>query len=316
MSPPVSWVVGRGGLLGQHAEQALRVAGEVWAPSTSFSWHGSDIEQQIDSAVVAFTEHVSGRPWRVAWCAGGGIVSSAIESLHAETAVLERLLNSLGAAVRSERLGTGAFFYASSAGALYAGSARPPFDEVTVPQPLAPYGWEKLRQEQMITQWSDATGVPSLRGRISNLYGPGQDLAKPQGLISQLCWTQLLQRPLSIYVPLSTLRDYLYAPDCGRMVRAGLEGLEDAAPPGASLVKVMASRRPISIGAVLGEFRRTLRRLPRMSLRSSPRSQHQVVDLRVRSVTTDTVDHCATTPFPTGLLATYSDLLRRFAHGS
>ena len=55
-------------------------------------------------------------------------------------------------------------------------------------------------------------------GRIANLYGPGQNLDKPQGLVSQLCAAHLERRPVSIWVSLDTLRDYLYAPDCAQMV--------------------------------------------------------------------------------------------------
>ncbi len=66
-----------------------------------------------------------------------------------------------------------------------------------------------------------ARATPLLVGRLSNLYGPGQDLAKPQGLISQLCRAQLTRRPLSIYVSLDTRRDYLFVDDAAAMVVAG-----------------------------------------------------------------------------------------------
>ena len=55
---------------------------------------------------------------------------------------------------------------------------------------------------------------PVLIGRIANLYGPGQNLAKAQGLVSQLCAAQLERARSSIWVSLDTLRDYLFAPDC------------------------------------------------------------------------------------------------------
>jgi len=46
-------------------------------------------------------------------------------------------------------------------------------------------------------------------GRMSNLYGPGQNLKKVQGLISQMCLRVLTRQPLVLYVPLDTIRDYL-----------------------------------------------------------------------------------------------------------
>ena len=65
-----------------------------------------------------------------------------------------------------------------------------------------------------------APARPLLVGRISNLYGPGQNLAKPQGLVSQLCRAQLTRQPLSVYVSLDTMRDYLYVDDAAAMVVA------------------------------------------------------------------------------------------------
>ena len=62
-------------------------------------------------------------------------------------------------------------------------------------------------------------------GRIANLYGPGQGLEKPQGLISQIIRSHLIRTPISIYVPLDTMRDYLFAPDCGELVVDALRRL-------------------------------------------------------------------------------------------
>ena len=66
--------------------------------------------------------------------------------------------------------------------------------------------------EADLRRFAAATGTAVLVGRIANLYGPGQNLAKPQGLVSQLCLANLTGQPLSIYVSLDTLRDYLSTP--------------------------------------------------------------------------------------------------------
>ena len=182
------------------------------------------------------------------------------------------------------------------------------------PRLFSAYGHVKLQQERAVTRWTDETATPSLIGRIANLYGPGQQLAKAQGLVSQLCWTQLVQSQLGIYVSLSTMRDYLFAPDCARMIAAGLDSIADG--PARSTVKVLASQRPLSVGAVLAEFRRVLRRNPRISLRSSAESPKHVRDLRLRSAMMTAIDQYAATPFPVGLHATYHDLRQRFAAAS
>ena len=60
-------------------------------------------------------------------------------------------------------------------------------------------------------------------GRIANLYGPGQDPTKAQGLVSQLCRAHLERRPTSIYVSLDTARDYLFVDDAARLVLGATE---------------------------------------------------------------------------------------------
>jgi UDP-glucose 4-epimerase len=225
-------------------------------------------------------------------------------------------LAALRTAVTDGRLSdNGAFFFASSAGGLYAGSEHPPFDEATVPRPLALYGHYKLQQEEIVVDWFRATSVPTVIGRIANLYGPGQELGKPQGLISQLCRAHLRREPLDIYVPLDTTRDYIYAPDCARMIAAGLESAASVPPTEQPIVKVFASQRAVTIGSVLGELRRLAKRPPLVSLRASNLARFQVRDLRLRSIWRHELDHHASTPFVVGLQATLADMRARLAAG-
>ena len=85
---------------------------------------------------------------------------------------------------------------------------------------MSAYGESKLEQERIVRAWSAATGVPAAIGRFSNLYGPGQDLTKPQGIISRLVRASLRGEPLLVFVPLDTVRDYLFAADAARRVGA------------------------------------------------------------------------------------------------
>ena len=304
-----AWTIGRGGLLGQHTARELARFHDPWHPPQPFSWGDPALGLQLTDAVRGFARHADGRPWRVAWCAGAGVVGSGEGSLRLETAALAHLLNAIERAVAGQRLADdGKLFFASSAGALYAGSDAPPFDERSQPRPLAPYGHAKLAQEDAVVRWTVRTGLPAIIGRIANLYGPGQDLTKPQGLISQLCWTQIRQEPLTIFVPLATMRDYVFAPDCARLVARTLRRPTDGAR-----VKVIATQRAMSIGLVLGEFRRVIRRNARISVRASPRGRFQVVDLRLRSFVDRDLDSALSTTFAVGLRATYNDLLSRFA---
>ena len=135
------------------------------------------------------------------------------------------LLTGITEALCGPERSRGALFLASSAGGVYAGVGTPPFREDSPVAPLAPYGWNKLEQESLARQWSTETGTPLLVGRLSNLYGPGQNLSKAQGLITQMCLRVVARQPLVLYVPLDTIRDYLFAEDAGRLIAHGLARL-------------------------------------------------------------------------------------------
>jgi UDP-glucose 4-epimerase len=314
MSPadPLTWVVGGGGLLGSHLvrEQALRGA-PLWSPGP-ITWSSEHAPQALRDHAREFVRVAEGRPWQVLWSAGAGVTGASQESLAAELRVFEAALDGLGADTAP---GQGAFFLASSAGGLYAGSEAPPFDETTEPRPLAPYGHAKLAAEDRLRTWSRATGVPVLAGRIANLYGPGQNLAKQQGLVSQLLKAQLTAQPLSVYVSLDTLRDYLFVPDAAALDFDAMNRLRrEAAAAGESLAvtKVLASLRPVTIGEVIGEIRLISKRRPRIVIASSPVAAFQARNLSLRSVVWPELDQRPRTPLAVGIQRTSADMRLRW----
>jgi len=325
---PLVWVIGRGGLLGQSLEAAFDPTGSpelLWRPPEPIAWSApragaEDLRHQVGT----FLRAAGDRPWSVAWCAGAGVTGSSGPALQLELAALGETLEALAAAPRRS---DGAFFFASSAGGVYAGVGAPPYNESSPVRPLGAYGQAKLDAEALVTAWSHRTGTPSLIGRIANLYGPGQNLAKGQGLISQICRSHLTGQPVSIYVSLDTLRDYFFAPDCAEMIVEGLARLrqeQSAAQSGrgAGMVsglvttKILASQRAITIGAVIGEMRRIFKRSPRIVLGASPISALQARDLSLRSRVWPDLDRRALTPFPVGVATTSADLLRRLQAGA
>jgi UDP-glucose 4-epimerase len=307
-----TWVIGSGGLLGSAVCRELKRAGRVvvtwdipWEdPTAALAAMRAGLQTLLDLGV----------PWRIVWSAGAGVVGTSPTQLDEEievlTAFLSQLHTHLLAHPSSQRSQpSGALFVASSAGGVYAGSEEPPFSELTEPHPISPYGRAKLAAEKIAEDFARASGVPTFIGRIANLYGPGQDIAKPQGLISQLCRAHLTRQPLSIYVPLDTARDYLFVDDAARMVIAGLEQAVRShdSTPGAHL-KVLASQRPTSVAAILAELRRVTRRRPQVILGSSPNARYQVRDLRLRSVVWPALDRCTRTTLAAGMAATLESL--------
>lgn len=309
MTAPLSWVVGAGGLLGSHVTRTLAQEGVVWTPELAVPWDQPEGADLLGRAARAFLKAADGGPWQVAWCAGAGVTGTDRASLAAEVVLFEQLLTTLA---RSGAGREGALFFASSAGGVYAGAAEAPFTETHPVAPLSPYGEAKVALEGAATSWGEQTGVPVLLGRIANLYGPGQNLAKPQGLISQLCRAQLLRQPVSMFVPLDTVRDYLFAPDCAELIARSLGRLR---AEGGVHVKVLASQQAVTIGALVGELRRVFKSAPRIVYGSSSTSHFHARDLRLRSQVWTDLDRRPVTPLPVGIKATLLGLGRMLGEG-
>lgn len=300
---PTAWVVGAGGLLGSAVVAHLRGRGRT-VRTVAVPWGTTGAEPALVAAAAA----LGSGPVEVYWCAGAGVVGSAQADLDAEVAALTAFLG----AWPSEGAGS-ALFLASSAGGVYAGSAGPPFTEDTVPRPLAAYGHAKLAGEAVARDFAERTGTALLVGRISNLYGPGQDVTKPQGLISHLCRAQQSRTPINVYVSVDTLRDYLYADDAAVLVGWCLGEVRRR---GGVHVKILAAEQSVSIGALIGALHRVSRRRPPVVFGASPNARFQVHDLRLRSTAWPPTADMARTPLPVGMSATLESVGRQLRAGS
>lgn len=315
MSPtdprPLAWVVGSGGLVGRHVVAELAAAGHELL-TTSVPWADEDASvRTLTAAVDRFTQVRTGRPWVLAWCAGAGVVATGEDALAAEVRVFEHVTAALTASVLAGE--DGVVFLASSAGGLYAGAKPAPFDERTPARPLVAYGRAKLAMEAAVESLASTSGVRAVLGRLSNVYGPGQTLGKPQGLLSQLCLADATGRPLPVFVSMDTIRDYLYVGDAARMIVRSI-ALARKEPAGTVVAKVLASGRPVTVGYLVSEARRVFHR-PLRTIPVGGASAGQVLDLRLESTVWPEVDALAATPLPAGLSRTSADVRARVASG-
>lgn len=179
-------------------------------PLVGVPWgdHAAAMEMLAESARAWM---VQGGDWAIAWCAGSGVVGSDESTVAAETECLQAVLD-----VRPR--GNGRFLFTSSGGGLYGHGTETFIDESTEPDPVSAYGFAKLAQEQLVTQYAEHWDVPSIIVRPSNVYGPGQRLNKPQGLISKILHCLHDDTALSLSVPIDTERDYVWAADAGTMM--------------------------------------------------------------------------------------------------
>jgi UDP-glucose 4-epimerase len=304
----LTWIVGAGGLLGG---AVARTVGPRFIGAAA-PWDDTERATQVlDADLTRFIEAAGPDDWTIVWAAGAGVVGTSNEALSSETRVIECFLTSVR---QRHPAGRGSVFLASSAGGVYAGSSEPPFTETSTPRPLSVYGEAKIAQEELLVKLLAGT-VPVLIGRFSNLVGPGQNLAKPQGLVSQLCRAAAITQSVNLFVPMETLRDYLYVDDAAAMV---LEMVTRAVreQPEQPVLRNLSSQRPVSVAAVLRTVQHVARRGVRVALGTSPASRFQVRDLRIATHFAGDIRDVEITPFPVAVKQVYEDILQRVRHPS
>ena len=296
-SPPaLFWVIGEGGLLGSRLSAVI----DAHSPGAAcwrglrgkLSWGSPQaLSEQLDRAALDFAAAVRqrGGGWGVIWTAGAGVVGTTEDLLAAETITWETVLGLVERHLVSTKLGPGVVFLSSSAGGVYGSCPDHVITEESRCSPLSAYGRNKLRQESIFNAWADMhPDVVCRIGRISNIYGPGQYLAKAQGLVSHISRSLIWQVPVHLYVPLDTIRDYIYVDDCARDIVHSLAAwLRDPLPGRQSAsqrVKLFAAGEPTTVAQIVSEFTRlSIRRHPRVICAPSTLGLQQPRRLQFRS---------------------------------
>lgn len=313
-----AWVIGAGGLLGSAVARSipsLLPGMAPWTPSPRpFSWdRPAELGAEFEAAADAYLRLAGPqRPWVILWCAGAGVVGTPAEAMEGETRALEALLDRLGPKLGGK---PGVFFLASSAGGLHGGGSEIPLTEESAPSPISDYGRAKLRQEEILARWAaNHPSISTLTGRIANLYGPDQNLAKPQGLIAHISCCLLHHVPTHVFAPLDTLRDHQYAPDAAAQILACIDRLVRLPPP-VRITKIIASGQTVSIGGILAIFSRIAKRQPRIICAGSSLGSLQPSRLPLRSTVWTDLRLPPQTPLPAGIRAVYGRHLELFQVG-
>lgn len=318
------WVVGARGLLGRATSARLR-RDDQWSlfEPAPLPWNDDDqlaatAEASLRALIDRSTSE-SSTGWAVFWTAGTVVTSSPPAAMATELRQFALVLDAFERAlVDNPHRGAGCIFFASSAGGVYGGSVNPPFDEHTAPAPISPYGAFKLDAEAILGDFSKRSGVSTVVGRIANLYGPGQRLEKMQGIISHIARAQFSPTPASIYVPLDTLRDYIYVDDCAALIGDLTQKvLETASANGTiQITKNLISGQAVTISTLLGYFRTLAKGHPHVMLGASSAAALQAVDLRLASVVWPELDQRELTTLPAGIQATIADILAGIQAGA
>jgi UDP-glucose 4-epimerase len=319
VSETLVWIVGDRGLLGSRL--ACAVSRHVpdahgWQSAPRFSWTdlprlAEELECAVDSFAAAARSE--GRGWAVLWCAGKGSLNSSSAALEPEWWAWTRLLELLGRMlVQPYGEMPGCVFLASSAGGVYGGNKEPELTEHSQARPASAYGAHKLRMEEALRNWSGSfANVSVLIGRISTLYGPGQDLQKAQGIISHVSRCLIHRRPVTIYVPLDTRRDYLFVDDCADQIAASLARLIGERLQ--TVLKLFASERLTSLAQIIGVYFRIAKH--RSLIVSRQAAVRQAMTLKFRSEIWRDLDGSRRTDLAAGIHLLHQHQLNLFQRG-
>jgi dTDP-L-rhamnose 4-epimerase len=97
----------------------------------------------------------------------------------------------------------------------------------TTPAPTSVYGATKLAQENILSAWASARGVPLTVLRLQNVYGPGQSLINSYtGIVSLFSQLARDKKSIPLYEDGKIIRDFVYIEDVADAFVAAI-----AAPP-------------------------------------------------------------------------------------
>jgi len=310
MNDTLNWVVGSGGLLGSSVAHVVPPGEEIWAPPVGIQWaNRSRWSRGFAELVAHFAEAVGEKPWRVWWCAGRGTVSSSRAVLDDEIVALSFLLDALSMLPIGWRR-RGAVVFSSSAGSIYAGSPADVIGPDTEPAPLNGYGEMKLQAEHMVHDFGRNSEVRTLVARITNLYGPKQDMSKAQGLITTVCASILKRSAVPIFVSLGTVRNYVYAEDAAQLMWRCLQETSSLQQS----TRIICSPSNLSVGAVLKVCEEVSgeRALVRLASRADSRALSRSVFFDPLVAGANLAHY---TPTQEGVARVHAGLIRSLQHG-
>lgn len=302
----ILWVIGAGGLFGSAICRVARSRGDTLLTSRGIPWkdeRATEAHLRRDTRRLTEIISESDQPWGIAWSAGAVTTATTSEECATELTAFRRWIAAISESLPNNQ--RGAFFLTSSAGGVYAGSRGAPFDARTPAAPIGDYGQLNVAKEVQVDEALGGT-MAAVLGRVANLYGPGQNTGKLQGLISRLCLASITREPLSMFVSLDTLRDFLYVDDAAFLALHWI----DEAHAGTN-VRVIASGFPSSLGHVIGVTRDVVQRPIPIVHGFHPSARAQSHDMRLKPDVDAVTEAHTPTSLPVGIRATYLDLLVR-----
>jgi UDP-glucose 4-epimerase len=121
--------------------------------------------------------------------------------------------------------------FASSGGTVYGGTSRELWKESSPTEPICSYGITKLAVEKYLALYRRTRGLDYRVLRISNAYGEGQRVDRPQGLIAVALEKAAAGEAIEVWGDGSVIRDYVYVGDIAECcVKACVSDVDEYSP--------------------------------------------------------------------------------------
>jgi UDP-glucose 4-epimerase len=210
-TPQTYLVTGGTGFLGRALVARLRAEGHATRVSRSFPCGaGTFVDCDLDATVEAWGAAAEGCAgvFHLAWAT---VPSSAnadpLADLEINVAGTVRLLEAL------RHLPNIPVVLASSGGTVYGEADTLPLPEHHPLRPKTVYGVSKTAAEQYALLYRRLWGVDARVARLSNPFGPGQDIRRQLGAASIFAARALSGETIEIWGDGSAIRDYIYVDD-------------------------------------------------------------------------------------------------------
>lgn len=300
-------VIGSGGLFGSSVRAALEERRLNVSCISGLKWNSAEaVNAAFSKTLKDFFARLGSESWSIYWCIGRATIRSGRDEAEWEGTLLQIFLNALEKNALQSQLSNGMISFASSAGGLYEATDGLPVTERSNPKPKTFYGVAKQASEQLLANWCSTRGVQVTLGRISSLYGPGQDLAKPQGLLSHLVRAAVMRQPITVFVPLSTTRNYVAARDAAALLIEHTTLQREHCR-----IANICSTESVSIATLLRTCELIVRRRIPTRLMANTAVSTESDSLRVTTVYRDLAAQVVRTPIQVGLHQLFDSALSR-----
>ena len=263
------WILGQGGFLGTAIARSAVISGYSLFEGDPIPWRdpGLRLKKMIELA-DQFGQFSIGEKPIIMWAAGADGVSERRDESEVES--FKDFVEAISA---SSSLRNAKVVVCSSAGGVYGSSPHPPFSVSSTIAAANQYGANKIAIETIAQ-----TDLPSSKhvhiARITNLYGPWP--GSRQGLVNRICTAATTRKALQIYVPLDTVRDYIYVDDAAELLI-----MESEAAESSRSVSLIGSGENSSVGEVIKTVTNVTHRKVPISLAYLESTKLQPRDLRM-----------------------------------